>query len=99
MPETLRQFGSKIRGPTRLTLAPFEDLTLALRQKYGKPKQAAPDTLAALFRLYPHPGLIEDLWMLVEDARVEAPGRSCGSTGSPQWAQACWLRPDWAVFL
>ena len=33
--------------------------------------QAAPDTLAALFRLYPHPGLIQDLWMLVEDARVE----------------------------
>ena len=27
------------------------------------------------------------------------PGRSCGSTGLPQWAQACWLRHDWAVFL
>jgi hypothetical protein len=27
--------------------------------------------LAALFRLYPHPGLIQDLWMLMEDARVE----------------------------
>ncbi|MEQ1562163.1 MAG: VWA domain-containing protein, partial [Nitrospiraceae bacterium] len=28
-------------------------------------------SLAALFRFYPHPGLIQDLWTLVEDARVE----------------------------
>ena len=58
-------------GTYRLTLEPFADLVLALRQKYGRVKQAAPDTLAALFCLYPHPGLIQDLWMLVEDARVE----------------------------
>jgi nitric oxide reductase activation protein len=58
-------------GTYRLTLKPFADLVLALRQKYGRMKQAAPDSLAALFRLYPHPGLIRDLWMLVEDARVE----------------------------
>ena len=58
-------------GTYRLTLEPFADLVLALRQKYGRVKQAAPNTLAALFRLYPHPGLIQDLWMLVEDARVE----------------------------
>ncbi|MDE3221665.1 MAG: VWA domain-containing protein [Nitrospirota bacterium] len=58
-------------GTYRLTLGPFADLVLSLRQKYGRAKQAAPETLAALFRLYPHPGLIQDLWMLVEDARVE----------------------------
>jgi nitric oxide reductase NorD protein len=58
-------------GTYRLTLEPFADLVLVLRHKYGLVKQAAPDTLAALFRLYPHPGLIQDLWMLVEDARVE----------------------------
>jgi len=58
-------------GTYRLTLEPFADLALALRQKYDKSKDATPDTLAALFRLYPHPGLIQDLWMLVEDARVE----------------------------
>jgi nitric oxide reductase NorD protein len=58
-------------GTYRLALEPFADLVLALRQKYGLVKQAVPDTLAALFRLYPHPGLIQDLWMLVEDARVE----------------------------
>ena len=58
-------------GTYRMTLDPFADLVLTLRQKYGQVKQAEPDSLAALFRLYPHPGLIQDLWMLVEDARVE----------------------------
>jgi nitric oxide reductase activation protein len=58
-------------GTYRLTLEPFADLVMALRQRYGLVKQVAPDTLASLFRLYPHPGLIQDLWMLVEDARVE----------------------------
>ncbi|MEO6307145.1 MAG: VWA domain-containing protein, partial [Nitrospiraceae bacterium] len=58
-------------GTYRLTLEPLADLVMSLRQKYGRVKQAAPETLAALFRLYPHPGLIQDLWILVEDARVE----------------------------
>lgn len=58
-------------GTYRLILEPLADLVLTVRQKYGLVKQAAPDTLAALFRLYPHPGLVQDLWMLVEDARVE----------------------------
>ena len=58
-------------GTYRLTLEPLADLVNAVWQKYGVKKQAAPDTLAALFRLYPHPGLIQDLWVLVEDARVE----------------------------
>ncbi|MDO8355556.1 MAG: VWA domain-containing protein [Nitrospirota bacterium] len=58
-------------GTYRLTLEPFVDLVLALRQKYGRVKQVEPDSLVALFRFYPHPGLIQDLWTLVEDARVE----------------------------
>jgi nitric oxide reductase NorD protein len=58
-------------GTYRLTLESLADLVVAVRQRYGRVKQAAPETLAALFRLYPHPGLIQDLWMLVEDARVE----------------------------
>jgi nitric oxide reductase NorD protein len=58
-------------GTYRLTLAPLTDLVMAVQEKYGRMKYAAPDTLAGLFRLYPHPGLIQDLWMLVEDARVE----------------------------
>jgi len=58
-------------GTYRLTLESLADLVMAVRQKYGREKQAAPDTLAALFRLYPHPGLIQDLWIFTEDARVE----------------------------
>lgn len=58
-------------GTYHLTLEPLVDLVVALRQRYGRVKQAAPDSLASLFRFYPHPGLIQDLWMLVEDARVE----------------------------
>jgi len=58
-------------GTYQLTLEPLADLVMALRQKYGRVKQAEPDSLAALFRFYPHPGLIQDLWTLVEDARVE----------------------------
>ncbi|MEY4705036.1 MAG: hypothetical protein RL042_1238, partial [Nitrospirota bacterium] len=58
-------------GTYHLTLEPLTDLVVALRQRYGRVKQAAPDSLASLFRFYPHPGLIQDLWMLLEDARVE----------------------------
>jgi nitric oxide reductase NorD protein len=58
-------------GTYRLTLEPFEDLVQSVRQKYGSIKRTVPDTLAALFSLYPHPALIRDLWMLIEDARVE----------------------------
>ena len=58
-------------GTYRLTLEPLADLIMALRQRYGSVKQIEPNSLGALFRLYPHPGLIQDLWMLVEDARVE----------------------------
>ncbi|MEO5863861.1 MAG: VWA domain-containing protein, partial [Nitrospiraceae bacterium] len=58
-------------GTYRLTLEPLADLVMDLRQRYGSVKQIEPDSLGALFRLYPHPRLIQDLWMLVEDARVE----------------------------
>ncbi len=58
-------------GTYRLTLEPLADLIMAVRQKYGSAKQAVPDSLVSLFRLYPHSGLIQDLWMLIEDARVE----------------------------
>ena len=58
-------------GTYQLTLESLADVVMALREKYGRVKQAEPDSLAALFRFYPHPGLIQDLWTLVEDARVE----------------------------
>ncbi len=58
-------------GTYRLTLEPLADLIMAVRQKYGRVQQNEPDSLEVLFHLYPHPGLIQDLWTLVEDARVE----------------------------
>lgn len=58
-------------GTYRLTLEPLADLIEAVQQRYGRPTQGRPHTLAALFRLYPQPRLIQDLWMVLEDARVE----------------------------
>ncbi len=58
-------------GTYRLTLEPLADLVAAVRRRYGRSPQALPEFLAALFRLYPHPRLMHDLWVVLEDARVE----------------------------
>ncbi|HSA61689.1 MAG TPA: VWA domain-containing protein [Nitrospiraceae bacterium] len=58
-------------GTYRLRLELLVDLIEVVRQRYGRSQQAMPDTLAALFRLYPHPRLIQDLWVVLEDARIE----------------------------
>ncbi|HEY6084014.1 MAG TPA: hypothetical protein VIU63_01380, partial [Nitrospira sp.] len=58
-------------GTYRLTLQPLADVIEAVRRRYDRIRQPAPDSLASLFRLYPHPQLIEDLWTLLEDARIE----------------------------
>lgn len=58
-------------GTYRLTLEPLAELVTQLRQRYGRTDQSDPETLAALFCLYPQPRLAQDIWMLLEDARVE----------------------------
>lgn len=58
-------------GTYRLTLEPLADLVATVRRRYGRSQQATPESLAALFRLYPHPRLMHDLWVVLEDARVE----------------------------
>ena len=58
-------------GTYRLTLEPLGDLVETVCRRYGRPLAAMPESLAALFRLYPHPRLIHDLWTVLEDARVE----------------------------
>ncbi|MEQ1795996.1 MAG: VWA domain-containing protein [Nitrospira sp.] len=58
-------------GTYRLTLDALQDVVTAVCERYGRGAQQ-PASLAALFRLYPHPRLIQDLWMVLEDARVEA---------------------------
>lgn len=47
------------------------DLVETVCGRYGRPEQPIPDSLAGLFRLYPHPRLIRDLWTVLEDGRVE----------------------------
>lgn len=58
-------------GTYRLTLDSLQDVVTAVCDRYGRGAQQ-PASLAALFRLYPHPRLIQDLWTVLEDARVEA---------------------------
>jgi len=57
-------------GTYRLKLESLDDLCRAVADRYGR-SEPTPSSLAELFRRYPHPGLIRDLWTLLEDARVE----------------------------
>jgi len=58
-------------GTYRPQLARLTDLVEALCERYGRPKPPSLDSLATLFRLYPHSRLAQDLWTVIEDARVE----------------------------
>jgi hypothetical protein len=58
-------------GTYRLRLEQLADLLHDVCERYGRSKRAMPDTLAGLFQLYPRPQLAQDLWMVMEDARIE----------------------------
>ncbi len=58
-------------GTYRLRLDVLSDLIETVQQRYGRSPQVRPDTLAALFQLYSNPALVRDLWIVLEDARVE----------------------------
>jgi len=58
-------------GTYQFTLEGLADLIEAVRRRYGRTNHPMPDSLVSLFRLYPHPRLIQDLWTVLEDARVE----------------------------
>ena len=57
-------------GTYRLTLEPLTDVLETVRRRYAREGRTV-ESLAGLFRLYPHPRLIQDLWTVLEDARVE----------------------------
>ncbi len=59
-------------GTFELLIAQLQDLVEDLGRRYGRPASKEPRTLGDLFERYPQPGLIRDLWALVEDARVES---------------------------
>ena len=56
-------------GTFDLSLARLEDLSKELTQRYGRKASKEVRTLGDMFARYPQPGLIRDLWALVEDAR------------------------------
>jgi nitric oxide reductase NorD protein len=58
-------------GTYRLRLELLVDLVADVHRRYGWADRADPETLAALFGLYPQPRLAQDIWTLLEDARVE----------------------------
>ncbi len=58
-------------GTYRLRLNALMDLVETVGRRYGRPEASGVESLAALFRLYPHPAIMEDLWTILEDARVE----------------------------
>jgi Nitric oxide reductase activation protein len=58
-------------GTFDLPIARLQDLVEDLGQRYGRPALKEPKTLGDVFARYPQPGLIRDLWALIEDARVE----------------------------
>lgn len=58
-------------GTYRLRLELLAGLVAEVRQRYGRTDRTGPETLTELFRLYPQPRLAQDIWTLLEDARVE----------------------------
>jgi len=58
-------------GTYGLHMNQLADVSASVCRRYDRPMPAKLETLGDLFRLYPAPGLINDLWALLEDARVE----------------------------
>jgi len=58
-------------GTYQLGLESLADLIETVQRRYARSPQEQPATLAALFQLYPNPTLVRDLWVVLEDARVE----------------------------
>ncbi|MEX5215033.1 MAG: VWA domain-containing protein [Nitrospiraceae bacterium] len=61
-------------GTYDLAMAELGDLAETVAARYGRSAQEAkstPRTLVDFFALYPQPGVIRDLWTILEDARIE----------------------------
>jgi nitric oxide reductase NorD protein len=72
---TAHEAGHLEFGTYHLHLDRLTELIAAVQSRYGRsmpgPAVARGTTLSDVFALYPQPGLMRDLWALVEDARVE----------------------------
>ena len=58
-------------GTYRLQMDQLTDLATAVCRRYHRPMPVTLRTLGDMFRLYPQPRLVQDLWAVLEDARVE----------------------------
>ncbi len=72
---TAHEAGHLEFGTYGLSLKRLADVVEAVRRRYGRSPAdqhaQALQSLEGLFGLYPQPGLIRDLWTVLEDARVE----------------------------
>ncbi len=57
-------------GTHDLHIESIQDLVVDLHARYGQNRQ--PTSVWEVFALYPSPALAQDLWMIVEDARVDS---------------------------
>lgn len=68
---TAHEAGHLEFGTYRVRFDQLADRIAAVRARYRRADEVDVGTLRELFELYPQPGLIRDLWTLLEDARVE----------------------------
>tara|TARA_B100000315_G_scaffold259255_1_gene314530 strand:+ start:2251 stop:5031 length:2781 start_codon:yes stop_codon:yes gene_type:complete len=57
-------------GTHELHIDSLRDLIVGLHARYGQSRW--PSSIWELFSLYPSPALAQDLWMIVEDARIDS---------------------------
>jgi nitric oxide reductase activation protein len=69
---TAHEAGHLEYGTYSLSFERLADLMATVRARYGRPSEPPVTSLSDLFRLYPQPLLVRDLWLLLEDARVES---------------------------
>ena len=69
---TAHEAGHLEYGTFALRMPRLADLTAQASLRYGRALASPPASLEEFFRLYPQPLLIRDLWMMAEDARIEA---------------------------
>ena len=69
---TAHEAGHLEYGTFALQMSRLTDLAAQASLRYGRALASPPASLEEFFRLYPQPLLIRDLWMMAEDARIEA---------------------------
>ena len=69
---TAHEAGHLEYGTYALPMERLADLASQASLRYGRAAASPPASLDEFFRLYPNPLLIRDLWVMAEDARVEA---------------------------